>query len=105
MDRNKSHLNPMSLLKAEEREEAEVEEEAEEEDRTFRRMTTDKVVREEDNPSEEDGNLEEEVEEEEEDLLTKAQISENPEWPAKLQIKTGVLIAMSQDISTESAQC
>ena len=95
----------MSPLNVEAKEEAEVEEEAEEEDRTFRRMITDKVVKEEDNPSEEDGNPEAEVEEEEEAHLIKVQTSENPEWPARLQIKIDASIVMSQDIFIENAHC
>ena len=83
-----------------------MEEEAEEEDRiSSREMTTGKIIKEEDNPLEEDGSLEEEVEEEEEAPLTRAQTSENPEWPAKLQIKTDVSTAMNQDISIQSAHC
>ena len=94
----------MSLLKAEAKEEVEVEEEAEAEDKIFNRgMTTNKMVMEEDNPSEEDGNLEVEVEEEEEEHLTKAQTSENLEWPAKPQIRIDAITAMSQDISSENA--
>ena len=104
MGRNKNHLNPMSLPKEEAKEEVKVEEEAEAEDKIFNReMTANKMVKEEDNPSKEDGNLEVEVEKEEEEDLTRAQTSENPEWPARLQIKIDVTTAMSQDISSGSA--
>ena len=106
MGRNKSHLSPMSHLKVGAKEEEKEEEEAKEGDKDFnKRMTIDRIAKVEDNPSEEDGNPEEKVEEEEEDHLTKAQISENLEWPAKHQIKTDASIAMNQDISLESAHC
>ena len=80
MGKNKSHFNPMSLLKAEAKEGAEVEEEAEEEDNSSNiEMTTGKTIRVEDSPSEEDGNPEVEEEEVEEASLTEAQTSGNPE--------------------------
>ena len=89
MGRNRNHLSPMSLHKAEAKEEVEVEEEAEEEDKVINReMTTNRMVKERDNPSEEDGNPEVEVEKEEEDHLTGARTSENLEWPAKPQIRS-----------------
>ena len=54
----------------------------------------------EDNPIEVAGNLEVE---EEEVVMTEAQTRENLEWPAEPLTRTGVITAMSLDISQENA--
>ena len=91
----------MSPHKEEERRKAEVEAEVvKEEEDSKEVITQDRTILIEDNPTEEAGNLEVE---EEEVVMTGAQTRESLEWLAEPLTRTGVITAMSLDISQENA--
>ena len=101
MLRSRNLSSPMSPHKEEERRKAEVEAEVVKAEEDSREATTQgRTILIEDNPIEVAGNLEVE---EEEVVMTGAQIRESLEWLAEPLTRTGVITAMSLDISQENA--